>query len=140
MALLASQIVKDLLPQEDLTDEQITATMRLVAGWLKKAASLPALPDGLADDDPLFPAALELTILMVSNLEGLGTLAVGPTTKQWPRTVAGVRERRDAILDEVRRANLLQPTGDFPCPQPWPDPAYGRTRWWNSGIDGRPLS
>jgi len=142
MALLDSQIVKDLLPQEDLSDEQITAAMRLVAGWLKKAAGLPALPDQLADDDPLFSPALELTVLQVSNVEGLDRMTVGPTTKQWPRPVNGVKERRDAILDEVRRTFLLQPRGEFPCAQRYPDPAYGVTPWWNrsndSGTDGVP--
>lgn len=135
MTLLDPQIVRDLLPQEDLADAQITAAMRLVAGWLKDAAGLPAVPDGLADDDPLFSPAIELTILQVSNIEGLDRIQAGPTSKQWPRPVNGVKARRDAILEKVRRMTLLQPSGNFPCPERYPDPAYGVTPWWNNAID-----
>lgn len=139
MALFSdTQTVKDLLPQEDLDDTQITAAMRLVAGWLKSDAGLPELPDGLSDDDPLFSPALELVVLQVSNIEGLDRVTAGPTTKQWPRPVNGVKARRDAIREQVRRTFLLQPGGQFPCPQRYPDPAYGVTPWWNNGIDGAP--
>jgi hypothetical protein len=134
MALLDQQIVKDLLPQEDLADTQITAAMRLVAGWLKDASGSDTVPDALADDDPLFSPALELTVLAVTNIEDLVHFVAGPTQKQWQRVAPGLLARRDAILDRVRRHATL-PSGDFPCAQPWPDPAYGVTRWWNSGID-----
>lgn len=135
MTLLDPQIIQDLLPQEDLSDAQIAAAMRLVAGWLKTDAGLSTVPDGLADDDPLFSPALELVVLQVSNIEGLYRLTTGPTAKEWPRSVNGVKARRDQIRDEVRRWSRLQPKGEFPCQPRYPDPAYGVTPWWNSGND-----
>lgn len=129
MPLLPEADVTNLLPQSDLPPSQITVAMRLVAGWLKTAAGLAALPDGLADEDPLFPAALELTVLVVTNPELLAGKTVGPTSRSWP-----LAQRRDAILTGVRndaRVAAAGPGGSFPAALPWPDlhvfPAGGWT-------------
>lgn len=129
MALLSEEDVQNLLPQEDLTTEQIDTAMRLVAGMLMTAAGLDTPPDALADSDPLFAPALELVLLLVDNPTSLTSRTAGPTSQYWP-----LAPRRDAILEQVRRRRTM-PSGDFPCAQRWPDPAYGRTSWWNNDID-----
>lgn len=131
--LVDADDVRGLLPEEDLDDTQIQAAMRLVAGWLRAASGRTDVSE-LADVDPLYSPALELVVLVVTNAEGLERKMIGPITKQWQRAAPNLLERRDAILQQVRRLRTM-PSGNFPCAQPWPDPAYGRTYWWNNGID-----
>lgn len=122
MALLADPtVVTDLLPQSNIPTTQLTAAMRMVAGWLKSDAGLALPPDGLIDADDLFAPAFELTVLLVTNPELLAQKAVGPTSRSWPQA-----QRRDAIRADVREAARRAgagPRGSFPPPQPWPDPA-----------------
>jgi hypothetical protein len=86
------------------------------------------------DGDPLFSPALELSSWSSPTPTTSSSSISGPTAKQWQRAAPGLMQRRDAILEQVRRLRTL-PSGDFPCSQPWPDPAYGRTRWWDSSVD-----
>lgn len=117
--------VRNLLPQRTLTDAQIDTAERLVAGWLRTASGRTDV-DALADDDPLFSPALELVGLVLDNPTSLASKTVGPTSRMWP-----LAPRRDAILREVK-LRARQPSGSFPCAQPWPDPASQFTqvvRW-----------
>lgn len=116
MTLIELTDVRDLLPTELLTDEQLNVAMRLVAGMLKTAAGLDTLPDALADDDPLFAPALELVALIVDNPTSLTSKTAGPTSRYWPLAF-----RRDEILKEVKR-RAGGPVGSFPAVQSWPDP------------------
>ena len=135
MTLLNPDDVRALLPQADVDDTTLDVAMRLVAGWLRTASGQTALADPLPDDDPLFAPALELVLLVVDNPTSLTSKSAGPTSQYWP-----LAARREEILDQVRLMSLLQPKGEFPCVEKWPDPAYGFTPWWNSGIDGRPTT
>lgn len=122
MALLAEpEVVTDLLPQSNIPQKQLEAAMRMVAGWLKSDAGLDEPPSELTDENPLFAAAFELVVLLVTNPELLASKTVGPTGRSWPQA-----QRRDDIRRDVRetaRRAGAGPRGSFPPPLPWPDPA-----------------
>lgn len=126
MPLLTAQDVRDLVPQEDFSDQQLAVTMRLVAGWLREASGLDELPDPLTDTDPLWSPALELVALVAENPTSLASRTSGPTSQTWPQA-----RRRDAILARVRgssEAGGAAPRGSFPAAPLWPDPTrYSQT-------------
>lgn len=117
MTLLPLTDVRNLLPQEDFTDAQLTTVMALVSGWLRDAAGLTVLPDPVLATDPLYAPALELVALVGENPTSLASKTVGPTSRMWP-----LAPRRDAILRRVRERYRLQPSGSFPVTVPLPDP------------------
>lgn len=128
MALLAEpNLVTDLLPQYDIPATQLTAAMRLVAGWLREDAGLETTPDALTDADDLFSPALELVSLVVTNPELLSSRTVGPTMRTWP-----IIAQRDRIRNEIRTryASTGGPRGTFPPALPWPDPIVS-VGWWD---------
>lgn len=131
MTLLTAQDVRDLVPQEDFSDEQLAVTMRLVAGWLRDATGLTELPDPIPDTDALWSPALELVALVAENPTSLASKTVGPTSQTWPQA-----RRRDAILARVRAvysSSTGGPAGEFPCAQPWPDGhVVIANRWWTN--------
>lgn len=123
MPLLTLQDVRDLVPQEDFSDGQLTVTFKLVAGWLREASGRTDVDSGtqLVDTDLLFSPALELVALVAENPTSLASRAVGPTSRTWPQA-----RRRDAILERVRRTyGQSAAAGEFPDAQCWPDPALG---------------
>ena len=126
MPLLTNDDVRDLVPQEDFSDEQLDVTMRLVAGWLREASGQTTLAEPLPDTDPLWSPALELVALVAENPTSLASRTSGPTSRTWPQA-----RRRDAILAGVRAAKAAAsttPFGDFPDALCWPDPPLGG-RW-----------
>lgn len=128
MALLASKDVRDLVPQEDFSDDQLAVTMRLVAGWLREDTGLTELPDPLPDTHALWSPALELVALVAENPTSLASRTAGPTSRTWPQA-----RRRDAIRDRVRaiyRAASGGPAGAFPEETPWPDPRVFPAGGW----------
>lgn len=130
MPLLANKDVRDLVPQENFTDDQLTVTMRLVAGWLRDATGLTELPDPLTDTHALWSPALELVALVAENPTSLASKTVGPTSRTWPQA-----RRRDAILDRVRSVYASStggPAGSFPDALPWPDPKVFPAGGWTT--------
>src|SRR5690349_18516111 len=97
MSLLAPKDVRDLVPQEDFSDDQLTVTMRLVAGWLREDTGLTELPDPIPDTHALFAPALELVALVAENPTSLASKTAGPTSRAWPQA-----RRRDAIRERIR--------------------------------------
>jgi len=131
MALLDTADVRGLIPEELLDDTQIDVAMRVVAGWLRRASSRTDV-DALADTDPLWDAAVELVVMLVTNPTGLEQRMVGPVMERWQRASPGLRNRRDQILDEVKSTYINRPSGSFPCPPRDPDPDWQRgylVRW-----------
>ncbi|TFV90396.1 hypothetical protein [Blastococcus sp. CT_GayMR16] len=127
MSLLTAKDVRDLVPQEDFSDDQLAVTMRLVAGWLREDSGLTELPDPLLDTHALWSPALELVALVAENPTSLASRTSGPTSATWPQA-----RRRDAIRAGVRatyRAATGGPRGSFPPAQPWPDPALPAKYW-----------
>lgn len=119
MSLLTPQDVRDLVPQEDFSDQQLAVTMRLVAGWLREDTGLTELPDPIPDTHALWAPALELVALVAENPTSLASRTAGPTTQAWPQA-----RRRDAIRARVSltyRGSSGGPAGDFPPALPWPD-------------------
>lgn len=118
MPLVPNADVRNFLPQYNFTDEQLTVTMNVVAGWLRDATGAAVADQTPAD--PLYAAALELVALVASNPDLLAAKTVGPTARTWPLV-----RRRDEILDSVRdgaRKAAAAPRGHFPPAPPWPDP------------------
>lgn len=129
MPLLDVKDVRDLVPQEQFSDDQLTVTMRLVAGWLRDASGLTELPDPLPDTHALWSPALELVALVAENPTSLASRTSGPTSRAWPQA-----RRRDAILAGVRATYTREqtgPRGSFPPPEPWPDPAISPGGTWD---------
>ena len=123
MTLVPMQDVRDFLPSLKLSDRQLIATDRLVAGWLRDATK-QQLPAELPEEHPLYGAAAELTVLRAVNPEGLASVTNGPTTRSFAENIA----RRAEILAAVSPASVGStsasgPAGVFPVAQDWPDPA-----------------
>lgn len=134
MPLLTAKDVRDLVPQEDFSEEQLAVTMRLIAHWLRDASGrvdVAADPQAtpLEDTDPLWGPALELVALFAENPTSLASRTSGPTSRTWPQA-----RRRDAILAGVREkatAATSGSRGSFPPPPAYPDPvAQPVTAWW----------
>lgn len=127
MPLIPYADVRGLLPTQELTEVQLDAAMKLVAGWLRGAADTTALPAELTEDHPLYAAAVELVILTVTNPEGVQSRGYGPKTRTYD-----TENRRKVILDGVReryRTAALAPSGSFPPASVWPDPARPERQW-----------
>jgi hypothetical protein len=131
MTLLDKADVRALVPQELFSDDQLTVTMRLVAGWLREDTGLTDLPDPLPDTHALWAPALELVALVASNPTSLASKTAGPTSRTWP-----LARERDAIRARVRTTWARTggaggaAAGCFPPAQPWPDaPRLPRWSW-----------
>lgn len=124
MPLIPFPDVRAFLPTQDLSDDQLTVAMKLVAGWLRTASGRTGLPDPLPDEDPLYSPALELVIQTVTNPEFLASSGYGPSTRTYPRD----RERSlilTRVRDEARNA-AQSPSGSFPAPSVWPEADWCR--------------
>jgi hypothetical protein len=116
---LTRRDLRSFLPQYDLPDEQVDMVILLVRAWLLEDTELEVLPDPLPE--VLWAGALELAALLASNPESLAQKTVGPTSRSWP-----MAPQRDAIRARIRqryRRARLSPTGAYPLPGTYPDPA-----------------
>lgn len=107
------------LPQYSLPDGQLDLVILIVRSWLLEDTELDALPDPLPET--LWGPALELAAILASNPESLAQKTVGPTSRSWP-----MQRQADAIRDRLRRRwarTRLAPTGSYPDPTPYPEPA-----------------
>lgn len=120
MSLIRYEDVRGLLPTVTFADEQLDAAMLMVGGWLRLASRLVEMPFYLPDDHPLYGPALELTVMVLTNPEGVLLKGFGPSTRRWP-----LEDRKMAILEEVRKYYMragTMPSGSFPDAVPLPDP------------------
>jgi hypothetical protein len=131
MTLLDKADVRALVPQELFSDDQLTVTMRLVAGWLREDTGLTDLPDPLPDTHALWAPALELVALVASNPTSLAV------EDRWTDVAGRGRSRASGTPSAHACAPPPARTGGaggaaagcFPPAQPWPDavrlPAVG---------------
>lgn len=129
MANLTRADLRAFLPQYRLPDGQLDMVILIVRAWLLEDTELDVLPDPLPET--LWGPALELAALLASNPESLAQKTVGPTSRSWPMS-----SQRDAIRDRLRRrwrAARMAPTGSYPDPQPYPEPAQVQ---WTTTPDG----
>lgn len=120
MTLVLAADVRNFLPSYNFSDDQLTVTMRVVAGWLREDTGLTELPDPIPDTHALWAPAVELVALVASNPDLLASKTVGPTSRSWP-----LARRRDAIRAGVKAVYVgaaAAPRGYFPPPTSWPDP------------------
>jgi hypothetical protein len=96
---------------------------RIVWGWLKGPLGLQERPDTDERDD-VWAWAVELASIYIENPSGLSAEQLGPGQRQFSA------QRRAEILEDASRASstdggvdALEPTGDFPPPPRYPDPA-----------------
>lgn len=107
-----------------VTEARAAMVERVVWGWLKPVLGWTEQPTEIPDE--LFAWALQLGAIACENPTGLDAKTVGPFKEEYSE------ERRLAILDEVTRSTLPtgpgaaahQPTGCFPEPACYPDPAW----------------
>ncbi|MFT4081184.1 MAG: hypothetical protein QM638_01230 [Nocardioides sp.] len=99
-----------------VTEADATVAERVVWGWLKPILKLDERPDPVPDE--LFGWAIELGGIAHENPGGFTTNTSGPFSVQFDAA------RRTAILEEVAQSvGAGKPTGSFPPPQRFPDPA-----------------
>lgn len=131
-ALFTSAALGDWLRQS-VTDAQAVVVEVVVWGWLAPILRLTTRPDTLTADQ--YAAALELAGIAYSNPEGLSEYQLESEKSVYSS------ERRDEILRILAAQSGTvavgltppSPTGSFPAPKCYPDPADRRERagvWW----------
>lgn len=121
MPLIPYEDIRGFLPTQEFSEQQLAAAMKLVASDLRDAIKPATLPAELPEDHELYGPAFRLVVMEITNPEGVTSRGYGPKT----RTYASSAERR-AILDAVRESYhqaSVAPSGCFPPPQTWPEPA-----------------
>lgn len=110
----------ELLRQPNINDASAVQAIRLAEGWLMAATRVTPWPPDPAPED-LRGWAMELAVMAYTDPQAM-------TTTSGERDSLVQLQRRQEILDAAHRvyAGEGRPSGSFPPPAAYPDPALPR--------------
>ncbi len=109
-----------------LDEASADLAITIAEGWLLDATRLDPWPDAESALPDLVAWCIELSALTyTNNPRQVISRTTGGVATMW---AADAQARRQSILDAARaRYNASSgPVGNFPCAEPWPDPAVPR--------------